>query len=145
MSEIHKSTSNQRQNLIESHHRKSLLISVGSKKTDDLMNIEIKDSIEAEFNFKTTPYRWLIMVSYTLSLIGYCIIMMSFSSISETVADIYEVDSITVNIAYTFFLVNAFVLNFPATYALEKYGIEKTFKISAVFSILGAWTRYVCV
>lgn len=129
--------------MIESHTRKSLLISVGSKKTEDLMNIEL--SIEEEFNFKTTPYRWLIMICFTMHLIGYCIVMMSFSSISTTVAEIYEVNTITVNIAYTFFLVNAFVLNFPATYAIEKYGIEKTFKVSALVSIIGVWIRYISV
>ena len=143
MSEIHQETSKERQQLIESHNRKSLLISVGSRKTEELMNIEL--SIEEEFNFRSTPFRWFIMVSYTLHLIGYCIVMMSFSSISVTVADIYEVDVITVNIAYTFFLVNAFVLNFPATYAIEKFGIEKTFKISALVSIIGVWIRYISV
>lgn len=68
--------------------------------------------------------------------------MMTFSSISITVAGIYEEDEVSVNMAYTFFLINAFALNFPATLVLEKYGIEKAFKICAVISITGSWLRY---
>ena len=73
---------------------------------------------------------------------SFCIVMMSLSSISVIVAKIYDQEEVVVNSAFTFFLLNAFVLNFPATSVLENFGIEKAFKVCAVVSIIGLWLRY---
>lgn len=44
--------------------------------------------------------------------------------------------------AYTFFLVNVIALNFPATEVIERYGLEKPFKIASLGSVIGAWLRW---
>jgi hypothetical protein len=67
--------------------------------------------------------------------------MMNFASVSKTVATIYMVDDVIVNLCVLLFLISFVLMNFFTVKALE-YSISKTFKICSIFIIAGAWTRY---
>ena len=68
--------------------------------------------------------------------------MMSFASVSKTVANIYNVGDEIVNLCVLLFLISFVLMNFITVKALE-YSINSTFKICSLLAIAGAWTRYV--
>lgn len=69
--------------------------------------------------------------------------MITFSSISTVVAEVYDVSDTTVSMCYTVFLIFCIGLNFPASQALETYGMAKCFRVSCVCIILAGWFRWV--
>ena len=101
----------------------------------------VEDSGE---EFKVTSYRWLILAVYSLSLTSTAFGMMNFSSVSKTVAQIYDVDDIIVNSCVLIFLISFIFNNFLTVYALE-YSVAKTFKVGAALAIVGAWVRWAAI
>ena len=94
--------------------------------------------------FKPTPYRWIILGLFALSTTSVSFAMMNFTSISETVADIYMVDDIVVNSCVLVFLISFILMNFFTVFALE-YSINVTFKVCAIMTIIGVWLRWALI
>lgn len=92
-----------------------------------------------------TSYRWLILFSLVGSLISSNFIMMSFSTVSSLIADIYNVKIALVNSCVTIFLIAAIVMQVPSVYAIERFGLTSSFKVAAVVTVVGSWMRYFCI
>jgi len=95
-----------------------------------------------EPEYKTSPYRWFLLMQYSLAVTSSAYMMMTFSPISKITAEVFGVDDIIVNSCVMVFLVTYVVLNFICVQALEKLGLKTTFKICAIGTMLGAWGRY---
>ena len=92
-----------------------------------------------------TSYRWLILFSLLGSLISSNFIMMTFSTVSGLIADIYGVKIALVNSHVSIFLIAAIVMQVPSVYAIERFGLSASFKIAAIVTVVGSWLRYFCV
>lgn len=81
---------------------------------------------------------------YSASMASSSVIMMNFSAVSMTVAEVYEVPVAVVNLNVMVFLIAFVIFNFPTIPALEK-SMKWTFKISALLMVAGAWLRYLLI
>lgn len=74
--------------------------------------------------------------------------MMAFSSIAETVAEIYQVRSMLVNSCVIVFFVCFIALNFISVTALESrngQGLIFYFKVLSLVTIVGAWIKFIAL
>lgn len=83
-------------------------------------------------------YRWVILVTYTLTLTASSYTMMTFAPISTIVANVYEIDTTIVNSCVVVFLISFILFNFVSVWALENYGLSPTVSLNYfnhVFSV----------
>ena len=67
---------------------------------------------------------------------------MSFAAISKVVAEIYDVETVTVNTCVTLFFLAVLLISFPVASGLVKYGTMIPFKVVSIVLIIGSWVRY---
>lgn len=85
-----------------------------------------------------------MLAMYSSSMASTAVIMMNFAAVSETVAEVYEVKVTVINLNVMVFLFAFVIFNFPTIPALEK-SMKWTFKISALWMVVGAWCRYLVI
>lgn len=71
--------------------------------------------------------------------------MMTFSTVSSLVSEIYKVEVIWVNSCITVFLIMTIIMNFPSVPIIERCGLSVSFRVAAFVTILGSWLRYFCL
>lgn len=98
-----------------------------------------------EENYQLSGYRWIILFSLVAALISSNFIMMTFSTVSGLVSDIYEVKIALVNSCVSIFLISSIIMQIPSVYAIEKFGLSFSFKTAAILTVVGSWLRYFCV
>ena len=72
-------------------------------------------------------------------------VMSTWMSISTVVANVYDTSIFIVNTLSTTFFIAFVIVNFPAAIALNKLGLNFTFKLSAACMIIGLWLRYLMI
>ena len=94
-----------------------------------------------DMNFKSTPYRWVILVFFLLNFLGRAIANLGFVACAKIIQEMYGVDAI-----YTTALVLPF--NFAILFLLLPYGaISNRFglsiptRIAVIALIIGGWLR----
>ena len=83
-----------------------------------------------------------MLFSFALAVAAPSYVMLTFAVFSTTCAKAYSVSDEVVSCCVIVFLAGAVFLNMFSSPALERFGMARTFKVCAVFIILGAWIRY---
>ncbi len=83
-----------------------------------------------------------MLTSYTLSTTASSYIMVTFSPTATIIRDIYEISSLYVTSTISIFFVSYILFGFIAIKGLEKYGLEKTFRVCSSSFMIAAWGRW---
>ena len=97
--------------------------------------------MDTEKLIKEDPMRWVIMALFCLANISNAIIEISFSGITETVADIYNVPTTWVEMCSEIFMFTYIPMCFPSFYFLDNFGIRKGMVIGSAATVTGAFIR----
>ena len=65
-------------------------------------------------------------MSLVASLISSNFIMMTFSTVSGLIAEIYDIKIALVNSCVTIFLIAAIIMQIPSVYFIEKFGLSNS-------------------
>lgn len=95
--------------------------------------LTIKGSIAEDRNnpfydedvYRTTKYRWFILMQLSFAIIASALIMMSFAPVSKIISRIYKVGDLMVNTCVMSYLIGFVLLNFISVSVLEKFGLSK--------------------
>lgn len=91
--------------------------------------------------YREYPYRFVIVLLFTLPsfINGMCWVV--FSSISNKTAETYDVDPSIVTLVPMLYMIVYIPINFPSNWILDTKGIRKGVIIGAVMTALGASIR----
>ena len=101
---------------------------------------EINEPLRTEY--KLSPYRWYMLMSFSLLMSSSAFCMVTFAPMSKLVALAFDSSNFLVNSAVTVFLCFQILLGFYASQVLEYFGLNFTFKVCAIGNMIGAWGRY---
>ena len=71
--------------------------------------------------------------------------MMTFSTVSGIISDVYEVRLAVVSSCVSVFLISSIIMQIPSVYIIEKFGLSYSFKLAAILTIGGSWLRFICL
>ena len=97
---------------------------------------------EPPTEYKSTPFRWLILLAYVLVSSASCFMMVNFAPLQVLICKVYKVSGFTVSNTIVVFLISTMLLPIVASQTLETSGLMKTFRGCAVATIAGVWMRY---
>lgn len=87
--------------------------------------------------------RWVLLASFSLSLIASGFAMVGFASVSTIIADIYDTGAITLTLTTLIFLVEFVPMNFVVINQINTRGLRFCLLIAPVLTIVGGWMRQV--
>ena len=75
-----------------------------------------------EDELEVVPYRWVVLLTYTLAYTSSAYVMTTFAPISSIVAKVYDVTPLIVNTCVSIFFMSFVLFNFLSVYVLERVG-----------------------
>lgn len=88
---------------------------------------------------KVTPYRWVIIIFYSLAYAISALAATGFSPIANYLINAYDVDAVATSSLLLIFHLMYIPLNFPANYLMDRYGMVVPTLISSFFVVFGGW------
>ena len=110
---------------------------------DTEYSVEKEELDEDDYIYKTTMYRWLILISYMLVMMSSGFSQTTFASVSEVVAKIYDISALTVNTCVALFFFAYLIFIIPIIWWIDNYGTTIPLKLYAFFLLIGVWGRYI--
>lgn len=92
-------------------------------------------------SFGATPYRWVVLLVFSLASFGNAYMWINFSAISDLTEEYYNTTSAFVNAQSLVFLIAYPISNFFSAMVLAHWGIRVGISVGAVLTALGACVR----
>lgn len=108
---------------------------------DTSINTEIGDILESGYEFKVTPYRWVICVLFTGNFLARSIAAVGFASCSKLLIDIYGITTIHTAMLNVPFSIMVLIFLFPYNYICIHYGLRIPTYVSTIALVIGALLR----
>lgn len=99
--------------------------------------------MESNTTFTPSPWRWLVLLLFSLNNASNAFLWISFSPIVVTTAQGFQVSQAAVNWLSLVFLVLFFPGTLLTSFAIDRYGTRWTLIIASCLNCLGAWLRYI--
>lgn len=109
--------------------------------TTDSGDLDMSSLISEGYEFKQSPYRWVICILFTCNFLARAVACVGFSSVAKILIEIYGVNSFhTTFLVIPFsFMVMIFLL--PYNYISNHYGLRIPTYIAVVALVVGSWLR----
>lgn len=101
----------------------------------------VEKLIDEGYEFKQTPYRWLIVSFYALNFLGRSLANVGFVAIARLLQDIYHVNAIETTMLVLPFNFAVLFLLLPYNWICSKYGMVIPTRIAVIVLIIGGWVR----
>lgn len=94
-------------------------------------------------NIKVYPYRWVILIIYSLITVTIQIQWLTFASVSSAAQEFYQTSALRIDFLSIIYMLIFILMSIPASYIIDTYGLRRGLIIGAVisgiFGILKAW------
>ena len=103
----------------------------------------IQQSLDSHGNPKLIlyKYRWVVLISFTLSLVSVGILGCTCTTTTNLVKEIYDLSVLESNLANSAYLIMYIPGNFLSIFLLRRYGVKISIFIAALLFIIGGWIR----
>lgn len=91
--------------------------------------------------YKESKYRWVIVILYLLCNMANASMWITCSPIATTIKSTYDISDIYVDMASLVFMISYVIVNFPANWVLDDYGMRIGIFIGAFMTAAGVWVR----
>ena len=92
-------------------------------------------------DFKVYPKRYLVVVLFALVQMMTSILLNTLTPIASYLSEIYDQDTVVVNLGSLLFALMHPIFTFPAAYVIDTYGTRVGIALGCALSILGTGVR----
>eukprot|EP01016_Furgasonia_blochmanni_P009352 TRINITY_DN13873_c0_g1_i2.p1 TRINITY_DN13873_c0_g1~~TRINITY_DN13873_c0_g1_i2.p1 ORF type:complete len:464 (+),score=26.19 TRINITY_DN13873_c0_g1_i2:72-1463(+) len=92
--------------------------------------------------YAESPYRWVIVLTYSLVILPISINFFAFIPIASTIKRVYGVNDFMINSIPFIFAACFLIFNFPSAVSLQNYGLRRTLTAAAWLQVVGAGIIY---
>ena len=112
-----------------------------NKTADDSLNADIDSLISEGYEFKQSPYRWVICVFFTFNFLARNIAMVGFTAVAKILIANYPINAFHITMLVMPFNFTVLLFLIPYNYISLKFGLRIPTYIAVVCLVIGAWLR----
>ncbi|KAJ9463283.1 putative MFS-type transporter C09D4.1 [Diplonema papillatum] len=117
-----------------SHADESVLSDARSQRTDPVAGFD-------DANYAVYGFRWVILLIYSLVILGNAASWLTYSQISDEAGAFYGTSQTYIDLMSTLFMMWYIVINFPASWVIENWGFRPGVLLGGGLTVVGCWIR----
>lgn len=103
--------------------------------------MEVCEDDNKTVEYKTTPYRWVVILLLFGNVVTFSAISVSLSPAASNIAEAYQIDTLAVTFCAISFTLFYIPMTFAAIYMFDYMRPSHVFRIATFIALVGGWIR----